>query len=102
MRYFLARVYQFQFYRAMCQAAGYQGPLNRCSVYGSKEAGARLNAMLSMGASKPWPEALKAMTGTDKADASAIVEYFQPLMDWLKQQNKGETKGWTLPSDPLK
>jgi peptidyl-dipeptidase A len=87
MRYFLARVYQFQFYRAMCQAAGYKGPLN---------------AMLEMGASKPWPEALKTMTGTDKADASAIVEYFQPLMDWLKEQNKGEKEGWTLPVDPLK
>jgi peptidyl-dipeptidase A len=102
MRYFLARVYQFQFYRAMCQAAGYQGPLNRCSVYGSKQAGARLNAMLELGRSKPWPVALKAMTGTDKADGSAIVEYFQPLMDWLKEQNKGETEGWTLPADPLK
>ena len=102
MRYFLARVYQFQFYRAMCQAAGYKGPLNRCSVYGSKEAGARLNAMLSMGQSKPWPEALKVMTETGKADASAIVEYFQPLLDWLKEQNKGEKEGWTLPADPLK
>jgi peptidyl-dipeptidase A len=102
MRYFLARVYQFQFYRAMCQASGYKGPLNRCSVYGSKEAGKRLNAMLEMGCSKPWPEALKAMTGTDKADASAIVEYFQPLMDWLKEQNKGATEGWTLSADPLK
>jgi peptidyl-dipeptidase A len=102
MRYFLARVYQFQFYRAMCQAAGYQGPLNRCSVYGSKEAGARLNAMLELGRSKPWPEALKAMTGSDKADAQAIVDYFQPLMEWLKEQNKGETEGWTLPADPLK
>ncbi len=102
MRYFLARVYQFQFYRAMCQAAGYKGPLNRCSVYGSKEAGARLNAMLELGRSKPWPEAMKAMTGTDKADASAIVEYFQPLMDWLKEQNKGQKEGWTLPADPLK
>jgi peptidyl-dipeptidase A len=102
MRYFLARVYQFQFYRAMCQAAGYKGPLNRCSVYGSKQAGARLNTMLSMGASKPWPEAMKAITGSDKADASAIVEYFQPLLDWLKEQNKGQTEGWTLPTDPLK
>ncbi|MGA2218356.1 MAG: M2 family metallopeptidase [Terracidiphilus sp.] len=102
MRYFLARVYQFQFYRAMCQAAGYKGPLNRCSVYGSKEAGARLNAMLELGRSKPWPEALKAMTGSDRADASAIVEYFQPLMDWLKEQNKGEKEGWTLSADPLR
>jgi peptidyl-dipeptidase A len=102
MRYFLARVYQFQFYRAMCQAAGYKGPLNRCSVYGSKAAGDRLGAMLALGQSRPWPEALKAMTGTDKADASAIVEYFQPLMDWLKEQNKGQQEGWTLPADPLK
>jgi len=102
MRYFLARVYQFQFYRAMCQAAGYKGPLNRCSVYGSKEAGARLSAMLELGRSKPWPEALKAMTGTDKADASAIIEYFKPLIEWLKEQNKGEKEGWTLPADPMK
>ena len=101
MRYFLARVYQFQFYRAMCQASGYKGPLNRCSVFGSKEAGARLNAMLELGRSKPWPEALKAMTGSDKADASAIVEYFQPLLDWLKEQNKGQTEGWKLPANPL-
>jgi peptidyl-dipeptidase A len=58
--------------------------------------------MLSMGQSKPWPETLKVMTGSDKADASAIVEYFQPLLDWLKEQNKGEKEGWTLPADPLK
>jgi peptidyl-dipeptidase A len=102
MRYFLARIYQFQFYRAMCRAAGYQGPLNRCSVYGSKDAGERLQAMLELGASKPWPEALKVMTGSDKADASAIVEYFQPLFDWLKEQNKGEKEGWTQAADPLK
>ena len=85
MRYFLARVYQFQFYRAMCQASGYKGPLNRCSVYGSKEAGERLNAMLELGCSKPWPEALKAMTGTDKADASAIIGVL-PAADGLAQR----------------
>jgi len=101
-RYFLARVYQFQFYRAMCRASGYTGPLNRCSFYGSKAAGDKLHAMLALGQSKPWPEALKAMTGEDRADASAIIEYFQPLIDWLKQQNKGEKTGWTLPADPLK
>ena len=102
IRYFLARVYQFQFYRAMCQASGYQGPLNRCSFYGSKAAGDRLNAMLSVGASQPWPVALKAMTGTDRADASAIVDYFQPLLVWLRQQNAGEKKGWELPADPMR
>jgi peptidyl-dipeptidase A len=101
-RYFLARIYQFQFYRAMCRAAGYTGPLNRCSVYGSKAAGQKLEAMLELGQSKPWPEALKAMTGEDRTDASAMVEYFQPLLTWLKEQNKNEKLGWTPASDPLK
>ncbi len=101
-RYFLARIYQFQFYRAMCRAAGYTGPLNRCSFYGSKAAGAKLAAMLEAGASKPWPETLKLMSGEDRADASAMVEYFQPLLDWLKQQNAGEKTGWTVAADPMK
>jgi len=102
VRYFLARVYQFQFYRAMCQASGYKGPLNRCSFYGSKSAGDKLNAMLSLGSSKPWPDALEVMTGTRHADASALVEYFQPLLVWLKQQNHDEKPGWQPEPDSLK
>jgi peptidyl-dipeptidase A len=101
-RYFLALIYQFQFYRAMCRTAGYTGPLNRCSVYGSKAAGDKFHAMLALGASKPWPEALKAMTGEDRIDASALVEYFRPLLDWLKEQNEGEKTGWTVGADPMK
>jgi peptidyl-dipeptidase A len=100
-RYFLARIYQFQFYRGMCQAAGYSGPLNRCSVYGSKEAGERLRAMLAMGQSKPWPEAMKVLTGQDKADASAMVEYFGPLLKWLQAENQGHELGWTMAANPL-
>jgi peptidyl-dipeptidase A len=101
-RYFLARIYQFQFYRAMCRAAGYKGPLNRCSFYGSKAAGDKLEAMLAAGASRPWQETLKAMTGEDHIDASAMIEYFQPLLTWLKEQNASEKPGWTVGADPLK
>jgi peptidyl-dipeptidase A len=101
-RYFMARIYQFQFYRAMCRAAGYKGPLNRCSVFGSKAAGDKLQAMLQLGQSKPWQEAMKAMTGEDRIDASAMVEYFQPLLTWLKEQNKSEKAGWTVAADPMK
>src|SRR5580698_1182065 len=101
-RYFMAQIYQFQFYRAMCRAAGYTGPLNRCSVFGSKAAGDKLQAMLELGQSKPWQEALKAMTGEDRIDASAMVEYFQPLLTWLKEQNKGEKAGWTVAANPMK
>jgi peptidyl-dipeptidase A len=93
-RYFLARLLQFQFYRSMCQAAGHKGPLHECSFYGSKEAGQRLWKMLSMGASKPWPDALEAMTGQRQMDGGALLEYFQPLQKWLKQQNQGKQCGW--------
>jgi len=88
MRYFLARIYQFQFQRALCKTAGFQGPLHRCSIYGNKAAGEKLNEMLSLGASKPWPEALATMTGQHEIDASALADYFAPLKTWLDEQNK--------------
>jgi len=87
-RYFLARIYQFQFQRGLCKIAGYQGPLHRCSIYGNKAAGAKLNEMLAMGESKPWPEALEVLTGEKQMDASALADYFAPLKVWLDEQNK--------------
>jgi peptidyl-dipeptidase A len=93
-RYFLARILQFQFYRALCQASGYTGPLNRCTFYGSKEAGAKFNKMLEMGQSKPWPDALEALTGQRQMDATALLDYFAPLQKWLDEQNKGQKVGW--------
>lgn len=96
MRYFLADVYQFQFHRALCKTAGYTGPLNRCSIYGNKAAGEKLNRMLALGASKPWPEALETIAGEKQLDASAIADYFAPLKAWLDDQNrqKGYAVGW--------
>jgi peptidyl-dipeptidase A len=93
-RYFLAFIYQFQFYRALCKEAGYTGPLNRCTFFDSKEAGAKLNKMLEMGQSKPWPDAMQELTGQRQADASAILDYFAPLKKWLDEQNKGMKVGW--------
>ena len=87
-RYFLAAILQFQFHRALCREAGFSGPLYQCSIYGNKAAGEKLKAMLAMGTSRPWPEALKAMTGEDKMDATAIIDYFAPLKTWLDEQNK--------------
>jgi peptidyl-dipeptidase A len=93
-RYFLAGILQFQFHRALSQAAGCKGPLNRCSIYGNQEAGKRLNAMLAMGASRPWQEALFTLTGERQMDATAIRDYFAPLQKWLDEQNKGKPVGW--------
>jgi peptidyl-dipeptidase A len=93
-RYFLAAILQFQFHRALCKVAGHDGPLHTCSIYGSKEAGKGLDEMMKLGASKPWPEALKVLTGETEMDASAMVDYFQPLLDWLREQNKDRKCGW--------
>ena len=97
MRYFLARILQFQFYRAMCKEAGFSGPLHSCSFYDNKAAGAKLAAMLETGQSKPWPEELKVLTGEDKIDATAMLDYFAPLQKWLDEQNKGQQAGWPEP-----
>jgi peptidyl-dipeptidase A len=93
-RYFLSFIIQFQFQKALCEAAGYKGPLYNCSIFGSEAAGRKFNAMLSKGASQPWQDTMYELTGTRQMDASAIIEYFAPLQAWLKQQNQGQKCGW--------
>ena len=94
MRYFLARLLQFQFYQAACKQAGWTGPLHRCSFYGNKDVGAKLQKMLEMGQSKPWPDALQEFTGSREISGQALVDYFAPLKKWLDEQNKGKPNGW--------
>jgi peptidyl-dipeptidase A len=93
-RYFLAIILQYQFHRALCQVAGYTGPLHRCSIYGNKAAGARLAKVLAMGQSRPWPDALEALTGQRQMDATAMLDYYAPLQKWLDEQNAGHNVGW--------
>ena len=93
-RYFLAQILQFQFHRALAKTAGCTAPMHRCSIYGNAEAGKRLQAMMAMGASKPWPDALEALTGQREMDASAMADYFAPLKAWLDKQNAGKKSGW--------
>jgi peptidyl-dipeptidase A len=94
MRYFLADILQFQFHRALAQAAGCASPLNRCSIYENQAAGAKFKAMLEMGQSRPWQDALEQIAGTRQMDASAIRDYFAPLQKWLDEQNRGKPVGW--------
>ena len=94
MRYFLAHILQFQFHRALAKAMGSSGPLHRVSIYGSPEAGARLRAMLEMGARNAWPDALEAITGERRMDARGLLEYFAPLQRWLDEQNRSFPSGW--------
>ncbi len=93
-RYFLARILQFQFQRSLCETAGHEGDLASCSIYGSKEAGAKFFAMMASGQSEPWQDSLEKLTGTREMDATAIIDYFAPLMGYLKEQNAGRNCGW--------
>jgi peptidyl-dipeptidase A len=93
-RYFLSFIIQFQFHRALCDAAGFKGPLSECSIYGSEAAGRKFGAMLAKGASQPWQDTLYELTGTREMDASAILDYFAPLSAWLEEQNRGQQCGW--------
>jgi peptidyl-dipeptidase A len=94
-RYFLSNILQFQFHRALCKEAGFTGPLHRCSIYGNKAAGAKFAKMLAMGSSRPWPEALAALSGESAMDATAILDYFAPLKAWLDDQNRDAKPGWS-------
>ena len=94
LRYFLSFIIQFQFHKALCDIAGFNGPLHQCSIYGNKIAGKRFMDMLELGASRPWQDAFEQLTGTRRMDASAIIEYFQPLTSWLKAQNRDRQCGW--------
>jgi len=93
-RYFLSFILQFQFHKALCEAAGHKGPLYECSNFNSKAAGEKFQAMLAQGASAPWQDTLEKLTGSRQIDAAAITEYFQPLMQWLATENKGQQCGW--------
>lgn len=95
-RYFLAHILQFQFHQALCETAGDKGPVHRCSIYGNQAAGEKLNKMLELGLSKPWPEALKEVTGKETMDAKAVLDYFAPLKTWLDEQNTTANRqcGW--------
>ncbi len=93
-RYFLAHILQFQFHQALCRISGYEGPLYRCSIYGSREAGQALNEMLQLGQSQPWPDTLVVLTGQREMDAGPILDYFAPLQEWLEEQNQGRSCGW--------
>ena len=93
-RYFLAHIQQFEFHRALCKISGNTDPIHRCSIYNNKEAGKALNTMLEMGSSKPWQQAYKVLTGNEQMDATAILDYFAPLQQWLKEKNKGKQCGF--------
>ncbi len=93
-RYYLARILQYQFHEALCEAIDFDGPLHECSIYGNELAGEKLRAMLSLGQSQPWQDALESMIGTRELNGKSMLNYYAPLKEWLDEKNKGRACGW--------
>uniref|UniRef100_A0A8C4RH50 Angiotensin-converting enzyme n=1 Tax=Erpetoichthys calabaricus TaxID=27687 RepID=A0A8C4RH50_ERPCA len=96
IRYFTRTIYQFQFQKALCEEANHSGPLYKCDITNSTAAGLKLKNMLELGKSKPWTEALQRITGETRMNATALLDYFRPLEDWLKKDNELNNRyvGW--------
>ncbi|MFA5624319.1 MAG: M2 family metallopeptidase [Bradymonadales bacterium] len=94
LRYYLARFLQFQFHKALCQAAKFDGPLYECSIYNNKDAGKALIALLQKGASQNWQQTLEELTGSPAMSSAAMLEYYEPLIAFLKEANAGKACGW--------
>uniref|UniRef100_A0A8D3AI04 Angiotensin-converting enzyme n=1 Tax=Scophthalmus maximus TaxID=52904 RepID=A0A8D3AI04_SCOMX len=96
VRYFVSFIIQFQFHKALCEAAKHVGPLHTCDIYTSKEAGKLLGDVMKLGSSKPWPEAMTMITGQPKMSAQPLMQYFQPLIQWLEAENNknNDIRGW--------
>ncbi|BFZ21054.1 hypothetical protein BsWGS_24093 [Bradybaena similaris] len=93
IKYFFSFFLQFQFLKAACAAANHTGPLHRCDIYNSTEAGNQLRKMMALGSSKPWPEALQQLTGQSRIDSKPLLEYFRPLHKFLRRKNK-KARAW--------
>ena len=90
-RYFLASILQFQFHRELVEDRRLHDAA--ASLFDLRQQGGRrLDAMLKMGQSRPWPDALEALTGSRQMDATAIVDYFAPL-DVARRADEGEADG---------
>ncbi|KAK6182613.1 hypothetical protein SNE40_010258 [Patella caerulea] len=96
MSYFFSHILQFQFYQRLCDLSGHEGELHTCDFYESKRAGSKLKEMLALGSSVPWQDALEQFTGSREVSAKPLIEYFRPLMTWLRAENKkyDEKPGW--------
>ena len=93
-RYYLARIMQYQFHEALCEASGYDGYLHECSVYGNKDAGEKIISTMALGQSLPWQDAFEKITDSRKLSGESILSYYAPLKKWLDEQNEFRTCGW--------
>lgn len=91
--YAISYVLLFQFHDYIAKNILKQDP-HATNYFGNQEVGKWLESIMYPGVSRDWRELLKEKTG-EEMSARAMLEYFQPLMDYLKKENEGRTH--TLP-----
>ena len=87
--YALSFVILFQLHDHIAKNILKQDP-KATNYYGNKEVGKFLKEIMTPGSSKDWKAVLKEKTGSDLS-AKPMLDYFEPLMQWLKEQNKDRT-----------
>ena len=93
-RYYLARIMQYQFHEALCNAMNFDGLLHECSIYGNQIAGEKIISTMALGQSQPWQDAFENITGSRKLSGSSVMNYYKPLKEWLDKQNENRMCGW--------
>ncbi|XP_034947061.1 angiotensin-converting enzyme-like [Chelonus insularis] len=102
INYFVGVVIQFQLFESFCDISGHTGDLHTCDIYKSQEAGRLLSEILSLGSSSNWQEIIRIMTRgkMNRIDVNALLRYFEPLNEWLQQENRMEPIiGWITNHD---
>ncbi len=85
--YALSFVQLFQLHDHIATKILHQNP-RATNYYGSKEVGTFIKSILEKGASEDWRKLTREKLGEDLS-AKAMLNYFAPLMDYLKKANKG-------------
>ena len=90
--YALATVMKYQLHSHICRDILKADP-HACTYYGHKEVGEFLRGLMSAGATRDWRELWKEKLGSDLS-TKPMMDYFSPLMDTLRKENKGRTCAW--------
>lgn len=91
--YAISYILLFQFHDHIAKNILKQDP-HATNYFGSKEVGTFLFDIMKQGSNCDWNEVLKENLGSGMS-AKPMLDYFAPLMEYLKEQNEGRT--YTLP-----
>jgi peptidyl-dipeptidase A len=91
-KYALAFVTAYQLHMHIAKKILKQDP-RHCNYYGNPDVGRFLHNLMQPGATRDWRQLIREATG-EELSAQAMLEYFEPLLEWLKKQNAGRPVGW--------